>query len=206
MAKIDYEQTFRDGFEMYRRYPVQMLLSSVVVLLIGALSFGILALPLWTALWKMAIDALARGKEPKIGDVFAYLNKTLPLFIFAIIVTVPIIIGLAFFLLPGLILGFLLPAWWFFVPILIVEQDMPLMEAMSSSKQRVTESGIWDYVIFLVIVSAIFALAGSFLIGVILATPLFAGMYARVYIDEYRLATDTEPEDDKLFVPEIDDE
>jgi hypothetical protein len=143
-----------------------LLIASLITVVLGTLTLGILAGPLTAGLYDMVIARVREGRPPKVGDVFnqfdrfwSFLGATLVL---------AILIGLAMLTIVG---GFLLATIWLYVFPLMIDRGVGLGEAMKTSKDMVLAGGFWEHLALVVILAIIASIANGAL--AIVAVPFF---------------------------------
>lgn len=177
---MDIGRYLSTGLNLTFKQPVPLIAGGLLVFLISCASLGLLALPLYGGLMMMYMRANA-GQRIQIGDIFKYLNKTVPLFIALIVIAVLLTIGFILLVIPGLILA----ARWFYVIPLMVDRDMALGAAMSRSAEMMREKGgLGMHILAFVVIWVIQAAGGMlWLVPSLVTFPLTAGFYALAYAD-----------------------
>ncbi len=174
---MDIGKFVASGWDLTWKRAGVFLVAGIVASLLSLVSVGILLAPLFVGLQMMYVRA-GRGENVKTGDVFRYLNKTLPLLLGTIVLAVLISLGLILLVIPGLILM----AWWMHALPLIADKGLGLGEAMSRSKDACGKQGLLMSIVFLVVIGFISAVGGmAWGIGAIVTTPLTTGALAAAY-------------------------
>ena len=161
------------------KYPVPIIVGALVAGAVGAATLGILAAPAYAGV-AMLYVAAAAGREPEVGRVFAYLNRTGRLFGAAFVMAVLTGIGFCLLIVPGL----LMLAWWSYVPLLIADRGLGIGEAMRRSREMVRADGVGAHLVFLLVLAVIGSLGGALAgIGLLLSMPVAGGALALAYAD-----------------------
>lgn len=176
---MDIGKLVKRGWDLTWKRPEAFLIAGIITMLLGAASLGILLAPLAAGLQMMYVRA-ARGERVASGDVFRYLNKTIPLLLAAVVLVVAVSIGLVLLVVPGLILL----AWWMHVLPLMADRDLGLGEAMRASRTACASQGLLLSVVFMLVVGFIGAVGGAaWGLGAIVTLPLSSGALAAAYAD-----------------------
>jgi hypothetical protein len=120
-----------------------------------------------------------RGGRVEVGDMFSTFGLILPALGFTLILLLISIPSMILFMLPLL---FIMPLW-IFVPHLVVDKQMGLIEAMKASQQVVLKD-YWWFVITSFVVGFVSSL-GSYLcyVGILASMPLYFTTLAVAYRD-----------------------
>ncbi len=119
-----------------------------------------------------------RGQPAEIGDCFIGFNVGTPALIIAsLLVSVFIIVGLFFLIVPGIYLAIA----YFFTYLLIIDHKLEFWSAMEVSRRVITRN--WFWMLLLVIVGTILSSLGTiaFIIGYIFTAPILHGMVVAAY-------------------------
>jgi uncharacterized membrane protein len=176
---MDIGRYLAESWNITFRHPAQFFVAGITMVALTPLTLGILAPPLTAGVMMMYVNA-RDGKPVQSGDVFRYVNRTIPLLFTAIAVCVLTGIGYLLLIVPGLICT----AWWFHVIPFVADREMSIGEAMGKSREVARRNGILMTLLF-VIVSGIVGAAGSFVvfIGTFFTVPMAAGMLGLSYAD-----------------------
>lgn len=92
MGKIDLGKAFNDGWALFSKNLVTMIIGTLLVMIIGGLSLGIL-MPIMMGGLFMMIRKADQGEAVQVGDVFGGFSNFGTLFVAGLIVLLAIIIG-----------------------------------------------------------------------------------------------------------------
>lgn len=161
------------------RHPVPIMLGALVAAALGAASLGLLTGPMYAGVSMLFVGAAA-GRTPEVGEVFKYLNRTLPMIVATIVIGILTAIGLCLLVIPGLVML----GWWSYVPLLIADRGLGVRAAMDRSRAMVRAEGVVNHLLFLLVLFIVGA-AGSIVagIGALFTLPLAGGALALAYAD-----------------------
>jgi len=161
------------------RNPAQIFVAGIAVVVLTPITFGILGAPLTAGLMMMYVNA-RNGKPVVSGDVFRYLNRTLPLFFGAAIIGLLTAMGFLLIIIPGLVFM----AWWAHTGPFMADQGLSPFEAMGKSREIARKNGLGMTLLFM-LVCGIVGAAGSALafFGAFFTIPMAAGMLGLSYAD-----------------------
>lgn len=156
----------RESWALFQKEALVFVLGTAVVLLLSAVSLGVLLGPLAVGFLDLVAKAL-RGEPVQVGDVFNRFDAFASSLIALLIVGVAVCVGTLLFVVPGLIAGlfsgFTLHA--------IAYEGLQAVPAIKRSAQMVRDNLVNSLVLFLLIAVAQ-SLGGSVVFGVLLTTPL----------------------------------
>lgn len=174
---MDIGKLIKQSWDLTWKRPEAFLVGGIITMVIGGVTLGILLAPLAVGLQMMYVRA-GRGERVSSGDVFRYLNKTLPLLFGAIALLVLVGIGFILLVIPGLIAL----AWWMHALPLMADREMGLGEAMRVSREACAEQGLLITVVFILVIGFIGALGGAaWGLGAVVTVPLSTGAMAAAY-------------------------
>lgn len=173
------------AWPLFARHWAAYVMASVWALVLAMVSLGILAGPAIAAIQWAALQSIREARTPLGSDAFSALHTTLPLLGFFGLQALAISIGLGLFVIPGIVLALLFGAWWFYVPLLIVDRGLPLFEAMRVSKEKVRKAGLGQHILFSLIFYGAPNAAGTMIpiVGIFVALPLVCCAAAVAYVD-----------------------
>ena len=117
------------------------------------------------------------GSPIEFSQVFNYYNKSLPLFVLYVVMTILILLGLVLLIIPGVYLAI---AYSMALP-LMIEKDIGIWESLETSRKAVTKKWFPFFGFFIVIVLIILTGALALGIGLIWAFPLTTIAYGIAY-------------------------
>jgi len=144
--------------------------------IITILSYPVL-MPLLVGLMLLGVKQ-TRGEEVGFKSIFDYYHLTGKLALAGALIYIMTLVGLIFFILPGIYLS----VAYIFAPMLIVDKDMGVWEAMEHSRKSVTQK--WFKVAGLMFLLGMIMFLGALAVGVglIWAIPLmFVTLYGLLY-------------------------
>ncbi len=184
---LDIGRCLNDSLAIYHKNGIILVIGAVIFHFLSLLSILILAGPLAGGIYLMCVTALTSpDKKTDIGLMFSQFSRFGPLVGLLFLTLIPILIGLVFFIVPGV----LLMALWMYSFPLLVERNMKVTEAMNASWRIVMRNGLgWN----LLLAAIIFALAAApllipflgFLVGIFLA-PITWLLVSSAYIQQVR--------------------
>jgi small-conductance mechanosensitive channel len=184
---MDFKKLIEQAFNLTLENIVALILLTLLLIVISALSFGLLA-PVASAGYTHAIIRLIReGREPRMQDIFAHMQLFLPLLGFGILVTLAIFIGYALLVLPGIILACLIAYVCLYMLPIMTDQQLPLVDAIKESYRMTTTGSLSDNIIVAVLFIGVVTIGGSTLIGTLLTQPIATVFIALVYEEKIRL-------------------
>lgn len=136
------------------------------------------------------------SKTPGFNNFFGGFRHFLPLFVFTIVSTILIIIGLFLLVIPGLYLSIA----YIFAPCLIVDKNIDFWPAMEISRKKVNQNflGILFFSIVLMLINMIGCI--PFLLGLFITVPLSTYMITAAYRDIFM---ESDVLEEKLEVTEL---
>jgi hypothetical protein len=138
------------AFQAIRDEPLILILGGLLVGFLSGITLCLLAGPLFGPYVLMLIRYLRDGTRPQFNDLFSGLERFGALFPFFFLILL-VMAGFLFFFIPGMI--FL--TWWIYALPLMVDQGMPLGEAMRASREKVAEKGFFLHLVFVLLISVV---------------------------------------------------
>jgi len=150
---LDIGRCLNDSLAVYHKNGVLLVLAAIIFNSLSILTLFVLCGPLCGGIYLMTVAALTHPeKKLDIGLMFAMLKRFGPLVGLFFLTTIPILLGFALFIVPGVLL---MTLWMYSYPLLI-ERNMTVTQAMSASWHIVMRNGLgWN----LLLAAIIFALA-----------------------------------------------
>ena len=185
-VRMDVGRVLKDSWVIFAKDWAALIVGALITFVLGAVTLGILAVPLSAGLYLMLLRRVREGRKAEVGDVFgcfdrlgAYLVAYLLLLalglVVAAIVLPPFLLlvlghsgarGLGFVLLGLALLGvavvgaYLLTIWVYWT-ILMVDRRRSVIEALKESREIVTRSGFWMTLLVIVVVGIIVGAVNS---------------------------------------------
>jgi len=163
---LDVAALVKGSWQLFRSKPMEHMVASLLVLVLSAVSLGVLLGPLSVGQIRM-IEKQQRGEEPRIDDVFTGLQSFGPAFLTTIVFVVAVTLGALLFVLPGLFVGL---AWGFALWFVALEGSSAT-EAFGSSWQLLRRQTV-SVLVVLVIVGVVNVIASSVIFATLLSAPL----------------------------------
>lgn len=126
-----------------------------------------------------------QGREVAFGDLFSVFNKTLPLFLAAILINILVSIGFLLLILPGIYLGV---SYLLVVP-LIVDRDLGVWEAMEASRKAITKRWFSVFGLYLLLLLIVLVSMIPLGIGLLWTIPLMAMAFMTMYQKMFGIAS-----------------
>jgi uncharacterized membrane protein len=173
-SKVDVGGWVTEAWELYKANFALLCVATLVAMLLGLFTCGVLGGPLWAGL-TMIILRVARKSEPvpQIGDVFKGFDFFLQALLLALVLGVAYAV-LSFIPLVGGVAGFLVAPLILFAMPLIVDRKMEFWPAIQASYEQAKV----EYVglLVLTLLASLISAAGALLcgVGVILTAPFSA--------------------------------
>ncbi len=149
---MDIGRCFNEALEVYKRNLAQLVVAAFVFDFLSLVSLTILMGPLMGGWCLMTVNAIRRkDKFVDLGDLFRGFGKFFSLFGLLYVGAIPILVGLVLGIVPGV----LLMTIWIFCFFLVVDRDEGIFSSLGLSKRIVTASGLGNYLLLVIIVTAI---------------------------------------------------
>jgi len=178
---MDMKAHLTAAWDLWLKNITPLVLMTVVMFLVGMVTLGILA-PVLLAGYVDSILLLTRdGRQPRVGDLFGQMRLFFPLLVFGLAMVVISVIAFSFFFLPGVALGLAVTYFCLYMIPLMVDRNLPLMEAIKGSVSMVAGKGVGDQIVAAAIFIGISAVGGSVPFLVLFAQPLATVFLMRVY-------------------------
>lgn len=173
---------------------VPLILMTLVMVVVSALTLGILAMVTLAGYTKSILLMIRTGREPKLGDVFSEMKLFLPLLGYSLAVVVVTAIGFALLFIPGVILACAI-AWasMYMLP-LMVDRQMGVIEALKESFRIVSSrEDIMDHIVLLILLVGISAVGSSVFIGWLFTQPFAMILLLSAYEEKVAAAKTAPP-------------
>lgn len=202
--KMDIANAFTDGWNIYSKNFITIILSFLVAAFLSIVTIGVLAIPLFTGFQMLFVKA-KRGGEIELKNIFDPLNNFSNLILAGLIMAalaaavyfVPMIFiflnltavySLLYFV--GLLFLVYIFICWIFAFLLIQDKTMGYKEALKASRDLVLKNNFWIHLIFLVLLGVIGGIARVIPVLSIIFIPLafsyIHGVLACAYADEVK--------------------
>jgi len=174
---VDFNKIFKYSWELFVKDIVPLIVGGLIASILGVVTLGILAGPLYGGLVKMIIRRVREKRPAEIGDVFSAMDQFGTLFITSLVLTILIILGLFLCIIPGILLATI----WLYVFIFIVDKKMGMGEAMSASKDLVSRVGLGMHLVMILVFGVISGLLSLTYIGGIVVYPFILVVVSVMY-------------------------
>lgn len=126
-----------------------------------------------------------QGREVAFGDLFSVFNKTLPLFLAAVLINILVSLGFLLLILPGIYLG----VCYLLVVPLIIDRDLGVWEAMEASRKAITKRWFSVFGLYLLLLLILLVSMIPFGIGLLWTIPLMAMSFMMMYQKMFGIAS-----------------
>ncbi|MFO7645800.1 MAG: hypothetical protein R6W95_15560 [Desulfosarcina sp.] len=169
---MDFKQHILTAWNLTLGHIVALILMTLVMLGVSALTLGILAPVTMAGYTQSLLQTIRSGREPKVQDLFTHMNLFLPLLGFSIAVFVVTLIGFTLLVLPGIVLVLAITFCCIYMLPLMTDRKMGLLEAIKESYAMARRGQLADHVVVVVIFVALTMIGGTVFIGVLFTQPL----------------------------------
>ena len=178
---MDFKSHIMRAWELMLQNIVVLLIMTLVLFCIGAVTLGILA-PVLTAGYMQSILSLVRtGREPRIQDLFSQMGLFFPLLAFGLACVVLAGIGFSLFMIPGIVLTLGIGFCCIYMMPLMTDRGLGLFDAVKESYQMAIGGNVAEHVVVVILFMGVVALGGSTLIGTLFTQPLATLFLMSVY-------------------------
>ena len=163
-GKVDIGGWISEAFELYKANFALLCVATLVALLLGVFTCGVLAGPLWAGLTLIILRVSRKeAPEPQIGDVFKGFDFFLQALLYAVVLFAASFI-LGFVPMIGQVAPLLLLPLVMFAMSLIVDKKMDFWPAIQASFEKA--KGEYVSLLVLSLLAALISAAGGLLCGV----------------------------------------
>lgn len=196
---MDIIKSFTDAWNIYVKNFILIILAFIVAHLLGAITFGILMMPLMVGFQMLFIRA-KRGEAISLSDLFTPFKHYFRIVFGALAITVFLALGLApaliclnfnwnlagaILLTLGILVDVYLMVSFLFTLLLINDKGLSIKNGLKMSREIVAKNNFWLHCL-LIILAGIVCQIGTFFwgIGVIFTSPIAIGAIACAYEEE----------------------
>ena len=169
---MDFKQHILTAWNLTLGHIVPLILMTLVMLGVSALTLGILAPVTMAGYTQSLLQTIRSGREPTVQDLFTHMNLFLPLLGFSIAVFVVTVIGFTLLVLPGIVLVLAITFCCIYMLPLMTDRKMGLLEAIKESYAMARRGPLADHVVVVVIFVALTMIGGTVFIGMLFTQPL----------------------------------
>lgn len=155
----------KKSWDVFMKDPVLHIIASLLLMIVSAVSLGILAAPLTVGYIRLIRDRLA-GHAVSATDIFAGLSTTITALITMILLGIIVAVGSILLILPGIAAAVLLSYAFHF----IAYNDAGIMDSLSQSFALVKDN-IVLVIILIVILAILNSIGSTVVIGTLLTMP-----------------------------------
>lgn len=179
--KLEINTNVKLGWGTFSKRPAELIIGYIIYYILGLATCCFLYGPLTFGYTIMCLDA-AKGKKVSIGDVFNGFKNYFPQgLILWFLWYIMFWVGLAFAVIPGLIVAYLFQ-WSFFI---MVDQKKGAMESLKESYQMNVDNLGPTLVFFLVWIAI--ACAGTIVgLGILITVPIACVIQAHGYLRAFK--------------------
>lgn len=169
---MNFKEMIESTFKQSLKNIVPLIITTLVLIGVSVVSFGILAPVMLAGYTKSILDMVRIGREPTPKDNFSQLGLFLPLLLFTLVLF--IVIGIGFFLLflPGLMIILAATFYLIYMVPLMVDKNLGLVDAFKESISLVRHTSFFDHLILVVLYLVVQSLGGSTLLGTMITIPI----------------------------------
>ncbi len=183
---MNFKTHFETAWNMTLKYIAPLIIITLVMIAVSFVTLGILA-PVASAGYMQAVLLMLReGREPNVKDVFSQMRLFFPLLGFSIAIFIFVLIGMAFLVIPGIIVMLVVSYCCIYMMPLMTDKNEGLFDAIKKSYAMVTKGSMVDNIAVFVIFVGLLALGGSVFIGTLFTQPFATIFLLSVYEEKMR--------------------
>lgn len=180
---MNFKKHLENAWNLMLQHIVPLVLMTLVMLALSAITFGILAPVLMAGYVHAIVQMLRNGREPVINDLFSQMRLFLPLLLFTIAAAVVTIVGFLMLFLPGVIIVIAITFSCLYMLPLMTEENLGLVDAIKTSWHMVTGDKIADHVVVVILFVALSTIGGAVFIGSLFTQPFATIFLMSVYLE-----------------------
>jgi hypothetical protein len=183
---MDFKKHLETAWELTLEFIAPLIVLTLVMFVIWFLTLGILV-PVTIAGYTQSLLLMSRqGREPKIQDLFSQLSLFFPLLGFGIVVFIATLVGLIFFIFPGILVMLAIAFVCLYMIPLMTDKKLGLFEAIKQSYALAMQGAFVDHIVVIVLFLGINAVGSSVFIGSLFTQPLATLFLLSVYQEKTR--------------------
>ena len=167
-AMVDVASLFKRCWGLFAQKPVEHVLVSLIVAVLGMLTLGVLLGPLYVGQLRM-IEKQQRGENISVQDAFSGFDSFAGALLVTLCIFVCASLGMIFLVLPGLVVI----AGWSFAYYFVARDRASASEALAGS-WNLLKSQTASVLLVLLLVIVVNCVAATFVLAALLAAPLSA--------------------------------
>lgn len=185
---MNFQGYLENSYKIIKSEPFILILGGLLIQLLNSVTLSILYGPLFGGYMLMVLLLLRDGKKPVINDLFNGFQLFRLLFPYCFVLLAKII-GFMLFIVPGLLFS----TWWIYVLPLMVDRKISFGEAMRISSDKVSETGFFIHLVFILLVYVIPVILLNMLVSLmpfllvltLLLMPFQVGCMISLYLDQF---------------------
>ena len=183
---MDFKKHLEAAWELTLEFIAPLIVLTLVMFMLWILTLGILV-PVTLAGYTQSLLLMSRqGREPKIQDLFSHLNLFFPLLGFGIVVFIATLVGLIFFIFPGILVMLVIAFVCLYMIPLMTDKKLGLFEAIKQSYALAMQGAFVDHIVVIVLFLGMNAVGSSVFIGSLFTQPLATLFLLSVYQEKIR--------------------
>ena len=191
---MDFKRHLETAWNLTLKHIAALILMTVVSLAVSTLTIGILGPMVLAGFMQSIIRMMREARSPRIEDLFSQMHLFLPLFAFSVAVGIAVLVGAMFFILPGLAIALAVTFGCIYVPPLMTDRQLGLVEAVKTSWKMALQESVADHVVVVILFVGLMAVGGSVFFGILFTQPFAMVFLASVFLERIdSLPTDTTP-------------
>ncbi len=147
---MDFQGHLKNMMDMMKEEFLVLFVGGLVIQLLISLTLGILTGPLMAGYLLLMLQWLKTEETCEFNDLFSGMRRFADLFSVFFLMLL-ILFGYMLFMVPGVVMT----VWWMYVLFLMADKGLPLGEAMSASKEKVSEKGFFMHLVFMLMISVV---------------------------------------------------
>lgn len=184
---MDFKEYLEQSWELFFSNLGALLISTLVLLAVSAISLGIMA-PVLAAGYVQSLLLLVREERtPRVGDLFGEMRLFLPLLAFSLLVAIVVSFALSLLGLPGILAIIALSFFCLYMFPLMTDQKLGLVEAVKESVAMALEPPVQEHGVVVGVFLVLSFIGNSTGIGVLFTQP-FATLFVLMAYEYKRCA------------------
>lgn len=147
---MDFQGHLKNMMDMMKEQFWVFFVGGLIIQFIISITLGILTGPLMAGYFLLMIQWLKTEEPCEFNDLFSGMRRFAELFSVFFLMLL-ILLGYMLLIVPGVVMT----VWWMYVLFLMADKGLPLGEAMSASKAKVSEKGFFMHLVFMLMISVV---------------------------------------------------
>lgn len=178
---MNFKAHFEQAWQLSLQYIVPLVLMTLVLAVVSALTFGILAPVSLAGYFSSVLRMVRQDREPQVQDLFSEMRLFWPLFGFALLFFLAAAIGFMLLVLPGMIVVFGGAFVCLYLLFLLTDRRLRLVEGIKKSYELTVKGSISDQIVVFLIFMGLSALGSTLFIAWLFTQPLATAFLALAY-------------------------